>query len=183
MRYFGNKNYIPQDILYYIQILFDLINGITGSILGFLMDKFGFKIINIIIICIEIGVSFTFYFSANDKVIFVIEIFLVSCCLSSTFTTMAPLFNKVFGKDIALEIYGLSIIFFSISDIPIALFKEFILYEKKNFLIVYSIGSTISLMKLIALIFFKENKLYKLKNSEEENVNNMEKLNDIGINN
>ena len=146
------------------------------------MDKFGFKIINIIIICIEIGVSFTFYFSANDKVIFVIEIFLVSCCLSSTFTTMAPLFNKVFGKDIALEIYGLSIIFFSISEIPIVLLNEYVLKEKESYLIVYSIGGALSLMKLIALIFFKENKLYKFKNSEEENVNNMEKLNDIGIN-
>ena len=141
------------------------------------MDKFGFKIINIIINCIEIGVSFSFYFSVRDEVIFVIEVFLVSCCLSSTFTTMAPLFNKVFGKDIALEIYGLSIIFCSISDIPIVLLNEYMIKETKNYLIIYSIGGAISLMKLIALIFFRENKLYKYKNNEKENNNNnMEKI-------
>ena len=180
MRYFGNKNDIPLDILYYIKILFDPINDIISIILGFLMDKFGFKLINIIISCIEIGVSCSFYFSANNIVLFVIEVFLVSCCLSAIFTTIAPLFDKVFGKEIALEIYGLSIIFFSISDIPTILISEYMLKEKQSYLNAYLIGGVISLMKLIAFIFFKEN---NFKSNKDQEYNKIEKLNDIGIDN
>lgn len=180
MRYFGNKNDIPLDILYYIKILFDPINGIISVILGFLMDKFGFKLINIIISCIEIGVSGSFYFSANNIVIFIIEVFLVSCCLSAIFTTIAPLYDKVFGKEIALEIYGLSIIFFSISDIPTVLISEYMLKGKKSFLNAYLIGGVISLMKLITFIFFKEN---NFKSNKDQEYNKIEKLTDIGIDN
>lgn len=180
MRYFGNKNDIPLDILYYIKILFDPINGIISVILGFLMDKFGFKLINIIISCIEIGVSGSFYFSANNIVIFIIEVFLVSCCLSAIFTTIAPLYDKVFGKEIALEIYGLSIIFFSISDIPTVLISEYMLKEKHSFLNAYLIGGAISLMKLIAFAFFKEN---NFKSNKDQEYNKIEKLTDIGIDN
>jgi len=147
------------------------------------MDKFGYKKINIIISFIEIAVSFTIYFLVIYDSFFTIEVFLISCCLSGIYTTMAPLFNKVFGKEIVLEIYGISIIFFSISDIPILLINEFLLIEKRNYLIAYLIGGVISLMKLIALIFFKENELYKSKSDKEENVNNTEKVNDLGIDN
>ena len=178
---FGNRNDFPQNTLYIIRILFDPINAITGLILGFLMDKYGFKIINIIISCIEIVASCTIYFSVESKAIFTIEAFLISCCLSCPFITMPPLYNKVFGKELALEIYGLSIIIFLILDILIALFKNFILKDKRSYLIAYLIGGGISLMKLIGLIFFNENKLYKFKSKKEEDDNNMEKLNNIGI--
>jgi len=147
------------------------------------MDKFGFKKINIIISCIEIAVSFTIYFFVMYISFFTIEAFLIPCCLSGIYTTMAPLFNKVFGKEIALEIYGISIIFFSISDIPILLINEYLLKQKSDYLIAYLIGGGISLMKLIALIFFKENELYKSKSDKEVNYNNTEKVNDLGIDN
>ena len=147
------------------------------------MDKFGYKKINIIISCIEIAVSFTIYFFVMYISFFTIEAFLIPCCLSSIYTTMAPLFNKVFGKEIALEIYGISIIFFSISDIPILLINEYLLKQKSDYLIAYLIGGGISLMKLIALIFFKENELYKSKSDKEVNYNNTEKVNDLGIDN
>jgi len=61
--------------------------------------------------------------------------------------------------------------------------KEFLIKERKDYLILYLIGGGISLIKLIALIFFKENKLYEFKSNKEEDVNEIEKLNDIGIDN
>ena len=61
--------------------------------------------------------------------------------------------------------------------------KEFLIKERKDYLILYLIGGGISLIKLIGLIFFKENKLYEFKSNKEEDVNEIEKLNDIGIDN
>ena len=180
---FGNIMSIDLYRLYLIRYLYDSFYVVTSFIFGLLMDKYGFKIINIIISSIEIGVSFTFYFFAyTSGDIFAIEIILISCCLSGLLTTITPLFNKVFGKEISLEIYGITVIFLYVPYIPIELLKLFIIKEAKNYLILYLIGSGISLIKLISLIFFKENKLYKFNSNKEEDYNNIEKINDIGIN-
>ena len=181
MHYYEEKNNVIQKSPDYIEYLYDSFYIVTSIIFGLLMDKYGFKIINIIISSIEIGVSFTFYFSVYIGVIFAIEIILISCCLSGILTTITPLFNKVFGKEIALEIYGITFIFLYVPLIPIELFKSFMIKECQNYLILYSIGGGISLIKLISLIFFKENKLYKFNNNKEEDYNNIEKINDKGI--
>jgi hypothetical protein len=173
---FGNIMSIDLYRLYLIRYLYDSFYVVTSFIFGLLMDKYGFKIINIIISSIEIGVSFTFYFFAyTSGDIFAIEIILISCCLSGLLTTITPLFNKVFGKEISLEIYGITVIFLYVPYIPIELLKLFIIKEAKNYLILYLIGSGISLIKLISLIFFKENKLYKFNSNKEEDYNNIEK--------
>ena len=182
MRIFGNKNNVGQYTLFLNEILIGSFNVVTSFIFGLLIDKFGYKIINIIISCIEIGVSWTFFFSAQIYVIFCIEIVLISCCLSGTFTTITPLFNKVFGKELALEISGIAIIFLFVSEIPGELLINLIVKREKDFLIIYFIGGGISLIKFIALFFFKENEPYIFKeNKEEEYYNNIEKINDIGI--
>ena len=63
------------------------------------MDKFNFKIIMYIISFIEIGVSLTIYPLVDYPLIFIMENLLIALCLSGTFTTIIPLFNKVFGND------------------------------------------------------------------------------------
>jgi len=183
MLVYGNKNSIVYYHLNLFIYLYDFFYVATSFIFGLLIDKFGFKKINIIISCIEIGVSCTFYFSVYIFVIYTIEIVLISCCLSCTFITIAPLFYKAFGKEIALEIYGISIIFLFVPFMTTEFLKEFLLKERKDYLILYLIGGGISLIKLIGLIFFKENKLYEFKNNKEEDYNKIEKLSDIGIDN
>ena len=181
MRDFGNRMDIDRYKSYLIGYLYDSFYVVTSFIFGLLMDKYGFKIINIIISSIEIGVCFTFNFFPYTGVIFVIEIILISCCSSGIFTTITPLFNKIFGKEIALEIYGITFIFLYAPYIPIDLWGSFMREEPKNYLILHLIGGGISLIKLISLIFFKENKLYKFNNNKEEDYNNIEKINDKGI--
>ena len=92
-RILGNKKDVDQDSLFLIGFLFGLVNGLTRFAWGFLMDKFGFKILNIIISYIEITVSWTIYFSAQNNAFYITENLLVACCLRGTFTTIAPLFN------------------------------------------------------------------------------------------
>ena len=178
---FGNINF-AQNNPYLIGYLYDSFYIVTNFIFGLLMDKYGFKKINIIISSIEIGVSFIFYFFAYTAVIFVISIILISCCSSGIFTTITPLFNKIFGKEIALEIYGITFIFLYAPYIPIELWGSFMIEEPKNYLILHLIGGGISLIKLILLIFFKENEVYKFKSNKEEDYNNIEKINDLGVN-
>ena len=183
MHYYEEENNVIQKSPDYIEYLYDSFYIVTSIIFGLLMGKYGFKIINIIISSIEIGVSFIFYFFAyTSDVIFDIEIILISCCLSGIFTTITPLFNKIFGKEVALEIYGITFIFLYAPYIPIDLWGSFMREEPNNYLILHLIGGGISLIKLISLIFFKENKLYKFNNNKEEDYNNIEKINDLGVN-
>ena len=184
-----------------IGFLFGLVNGLTRFGWGYLMDKFGFKILNIIITCIEIAVSWTIYFSVKNDALFVIENLLVACCLSGTFTTITPLFNKVFGKKLATEIYGLTGFFIGIASILGPLLIKVIIPKTDieqnessnlkdnpsgcdnykngdNYYILYVIGGGISLIKLIALICFKEDEPYKFKSVKEGDVNIKERLDD-----
>ena len=158
------------------------------------MDKFGFKILNIVISCIELLVCGTIYYFADNPYIFVIENLLVACSLSGTFTTITPLFNFVFGKELATEIYGLTGFFIGVASFIGPLLTKMMIKQDEDYLIVYLIGGGICLMKFIALICFKENEPYHFKNKNGEIINsekndneneneklNEENNNDLGI--
>ena len=168
------------DIHHFTRILINIIYCLSSFIWGFLMDKIGFKILNIIISCIEMGVSWSIYYLAGNKYIFIIENLLVSCCLSGTFTTIVPLFSKVFGKEISLEIYGLTGFFIQVARIVAILF---IYFTRLDFSCFYLIGGGFCFMKFIALLCFKENESYKYKSNKEKDNKPEKKLYDIGIDN
>ena len=157
-----------------------MIYCLTNFIWGFLMDKFNFKKLNIIISCIEIGVPWSIYYLSGNKYIFIIENLLVFCCLSGEITTIAPLYNKVFGKEVALEIYGLTSSFIHVARF-VAIF--FVLLARLDLICFYLIGGGICFLKFIALHSFKENESYKYKNNKEKDIKHEEKLYDIGIDN
>ena len=157
-----------QDALYYIGIFFGLVNGITRFIWGWLMDKFGFKCLMIIITIIELVLSFSIYYLAHYPIIFIIENLLVALCLSGTFTMITPLFNKVFGNELATEIYGLTGFFIGIASLTGPFLTKIIIKEKEDYLMVYSIGGGVCLMKFLAVLCFKENEAYHFKNKNKE---------------
>ena len=133
------------------------------------MDIFGFKCLMIIITIIELGLSFSIYHLASYKSIFVIENLLAAFCLSGTFTTITPLFNKVFGNELATEIYGLTGFFIGLASLAGPILTKIIINKKEDYLMVYSIGGGICLMKFMALLCFKENEAYHFKNINKEN--------------
>jgi MFS-type transporter involved in bile tolerance (Atg22 family) len=148
------------------------------------MDKFGFKILNIIISCIEITVSWTIYFSAQSDALFIIENLLVACSLSGTFTTITPLFNKVFGKELATEIYGLTGFFIGVASFVGPLLTKIMINEDEDYLMVYMIGGGICLMKFMALLCFKEDEpyIFKYKDENRNKIDNKEimKIEELG---
>ena len=126
------------------------------------MDKFNFKVLMIIISIIEFIVCATIYIFSENPAIFVIENLLVACCLSGTFTTITPLFNKIFNE-LGAEMYGLTGFFIGLASFAGPVLTKLMIHEDSDYLIVYSIGGALCLVKFIALIFFDENKQFVFK--------------------
>lgn len=138
------------------------------------MDKYGFKILMFIISILELFLSVTIYYIAGNPIIFVIENLLVACCLSGTFTTITPLFNKIFGKELATEIYGLTGFFIGVASFVGPLLTKIMIKEEEDYLMVYMIGGGICLMKFMALLCFKDNEPYQFKYENKNNVDDKE---------
>lgn len=161
-RILGNRKEVGQNALYLIGFLFGLVNGGTRFVWGYLMDKFNFKILMIIISIIEFIICGTIYIFAENPVIFVIENLFVACCLSGTFTTITPLFNKVF-KGLGAEMYGLTGFFVGLASFMGPILTKLLIKKDSDYLIIYSIGGGFCLIKFIALLFFDENKEFVFK--------------------
>jgi MFS family permease len=84
---------------------------------------------------------------------------LIACCLSGI-TILIPLFPKIFGKEFGAELYGLTGIFVAIASLVGPLLIKLIVKDVEDYLTVYLIGAGLGIIKLIALICFKENKPY-----------------------
>lgn len=158
----GNKKNVGQEALYIIGILFGLVNGSTRTIWGFLMHKFGFKILMFIICFIELIVSGTIYFFAHNPFIFVTENILVACCLSGT-SLFIPLFYKIFGKEFGAELYGLTGLFIGIASLVGPFLIKIIVKEDEDYLTIYLLGGGLCFIQTLALICFKENKPYQFE--------------------
>ena len=142
------------------------------------MDKFNFKILMVIISIIELTVCGTIYFFADNKYIFVIENLLVACCLSGTFTTITPLFNKIFKNELGAEMYGLTGFFIGLASFAGPILTKLLIKEDSDYLIIYSIGGAFCLIKFITLLFFDENKEFQFK-QRFSSLSNQEQL--VGI--
>ena len=148
------------------------------------MDKFGFKVLMFIISILELFLSGTIYYIAGNPILFVIENLLVACCLSGTFTTITPLFNKIFGKELATEIYGLTGFFIGVASFVGPLLTKIMINEDEDYLMVYMIGGGICLMKFMALLCFKEDEpyIFKYKDENRNKIDNKEiiKIEELG---
>ena len=154
-----------QEPLYLIGILFGIVNGSTRFIWGYLMDKFNFRILMIIISIIEIAICGSIYFVSHIPALFVIENLLVATCLSGTFTTITPLFNKVF-KNLGAEMYGITGFLIGLASFLGPILTKLLIKGDSDYIIIYSIGGGICLIKFIALFFFDENSEYVWKDLE-----------------
>ena len=172
-RILGNRKNVGQKTLYMIGYLFGIVNGGTRFIWGLLMDLIGFKILMFLITILELGLSGTVYFFAGNKIIFILENLLVACCLSGTFTMITPLFSTVFGKELATEIFGITGFFIGVASFVGPLLTKVIIKEDRDYLMVYSIGGGVCLMKLLALFCFKEKEPYNFKNKNQDEIGNI----------
>ncbi len=155
--------------MYVIGILFGVINGGSRFLWGWLMDRFGFKVLMFFITGIEILISSTFYFSAANPVLYIASVLLVSACIGGHFAILSPVFNKIFGLERGPEMYGVTGLFIGFASICGPLLTNFILNKTEDFLVVFLIGCGLCIVKFVVLIFFDENDKYVY----EENVDSL----------
>ena len=136
------------------------------------MDKFGFKVLMFIITTIEIIIAATLYFSVQIEVIYIISVLLISACLGGHFAILSPVFNKIFGLEKGPEMYGLTGNFIGIASVSGPLMSNFVLKEKKDFLIVFLFGGALCVVKFVVLIFFNENIQFKYKEGDDNLIEN-----------
>ena len=124
---------------------------------GFLLDKFKFKKIMIVITIIEIIVGSTIYFMVEYQIIYIIELLFVALCIGGSFSIIIPAFIDIFGLIIGPELYGLSLIFISIANLLGPILITLIGKAEYSYLIIFSFGAGLCIIKLIVLFFFDEN--------------------------
>ena len=153
--------------MYVIGVMFGVINGSSRFLWGWLMDKFGFKVLMFGITGLEIFIAATFYYFAKFAGLYIISVLIVSACIGGHFAILSPVFNKIFGLERGPEMYGVTGNFIGIASICGPIMTNFILHDTKDFLVVFLIGGALCVVKLAVLIFFDENDKYIYKGTEQ----------------
>ena len=150
---------------------------------GYLMDKFGFQILMLMITLIEIIISTSLYFSVNISILYIIWVLFVSASIGGHFAIISPQFNKTFGFDVGPELYGITGNFIGLASLCGPLMTNFILETKKDFLIVFIIGGALCMIKLyVTLIFDEDDKyIYKKRLISIVNEHTNQKVNENNI--
>lgn len=117
----------------------------------------------------EIGVAFSIFYLVKYPYVYVVLNLIIASCLSGTFTTITPLFSKVFGKEIGPEMYGLTGFFIGVASFCGPVLTKQLIKETKDYKILYFCGGGICIFKFIMLLLFKENSPFVFKVQEPEN--------------
>ena len=163
-RDFANKNEVSENILYILGILFGVFNGASRIIFGWLMDKFGFKMIMLCISIIELAVGCSIYSLVAFDIIYAILIILDGINIGGTAAMLAPLYKKVFGIDIGPEVFGISGMTLALANLAGPILTEFYINKKEDYIVPFLIGACLVTVKTLVVLFFDEDKkfVYKL---------------------
>lgn len=155
-RFYGNLNNLSQTPLQIMSFVFAFLNGSFRFIWGFLFDKFNFKILMSINFCIQIIVSISISFIALNVYVYILENWLIAICLSGCFTLLPPIFNKTFGMKNGASIFGFSGVLCGLSSFLGPVISKLFLKEKIHYMILYISSSSLSIICLATVFFFKE---------------------------
>ena len=150
-----------------------LLNGMFRIGWGFVYDWLGFKIPYTIVTSIQVGVSATFYFSANRIYTYYITNILENVVFSGHGTIAPPIVSKIFGMKNTVTLLGITGYYIGTAGFLGALIAKFVIKEERDFLTVYLVGCAFAIMGLVICLFTKEDKFAYSKMEEEgEETNN-----------
>ena len=155
--------------MFVLGILFGIVNGSCRLLWGYLMDRFGFKPLMLIISFIEIAIASSFYFIVKIGELYFVCVLLIALCLGGHFSMLAPLFNKVYGVAIGPQTYGICGFFIGLANLTGPLLCAFFLKEKEDFLVAFLVAGSLIIIKIICLIMFNENEKYNFEEIEKNN--------------
>ena len=145
-----------------------LLNGIFRILWGFVYDWLGFKIPYTIVTSIQIGVSASFYSSANYISTYYITNIFENIVFSGHGTIAPPIVSKIFGMKNTVTLLGITGYYIGTAGFLGAVIAKFVIKKDNDFLIVYLIGCGFAIMGFIICIFTKEDKFIYTQVEEEE---------------
>lgn len=139
-----------------MSVIFAAINGIFRFIWGFLFDKFSFRLLMSIILVIQIIVAMTIPFIAEFVYVYIVENVFMAACLSGSFTLLAPIYNKTFGRAEGARLFGIIGPFIGIVTFLGPVISRLVVKENKDYTIFYMCCSILIILSFVLVILFKE---------------------------
>ena len=157
-----------------------LLNGMLRIGWGFVYDWLGFKIPYTIVTTIQIGVSASFYFSANNIYTYYLTNIFENVVFSGHGTIAPPIVSKIFGMKNTVSLLGITGYYIGTAGFIGAIIAKFVINDTKNeerFLTVYWIGCGFAIMGWVICLFTKEDKfIYNQAEDEYNQKSNEEQL-------
>lgn len=156
------------------------LNGLFRIAWGFIYDWLGFKIPYSIVTTIQVGVSATFYSSANNIATYYITNILENLVFSGHGTIAPPIITKIFGMKNTVKLLGITGYYIGTAGFLGAMISKFVIKENKDYIIVFLIGCGFAIMAWIICLITKEDKFiyYHIggQNEETKDLEGEEKL-------
>ena len=157
--------------------LFTLLNTFGRLIWGFIADRVRFKILYSIVCVIQIISGATIYFSAGNMIAYYIFTNLGVLGFAGHVIVFPNLIPIKFGVEKSVYLLGICAIFTGIAALIGPILTLFVLKEKKDYLIIYLVGSAPTIVSLLITIFIKvETKPKEEPKIIEENIYGEEKV-------
>ena len=144
-----------------------LLNAMFRIGWGFVYDRLGFKIPYTIVTSIQIGVSASFYFSANNIYTYYLTNILENVVFSGHGTIAPPIVSKIFGMKNTVTLLGITGYYIGTAGFVGAIIAKFVIKEDNDFLIVYWIGCGFAIMGFVICLLTKEDKFIYHKIDDE----------------
>mmetsp|Transcript_18595 Transcript_18595/g.16473 ORF Transcript_18595/g.16473 Transcript_18595/m.16473 type:complete len:310 (+) Transcript_18595:572-1501(+) len=155
------KNYglenIPNDaFITTVGTIGAIMNGISRSFWGILVDKFPYKYVFGSLLLIQIVLGFTIQLVVSNKILYLIWIALSYFCLGGHFSMTPTVCAQLYGAKTGSRIYSL-VFFFLIPPGIIALVLSQSLYHSIGYGKIFYITGGMTCISFVALMFFKSN--------------------------
>lgn len=156
MKKFGELNEYSENFLWYSSLLWKITNLFFYPIWGYLLDKIKFKKLYTIILSIEILISSSCYFIADNKFGFLLYSTVSSAVHTANVSLSPTVYSFIFDNEKGSLLFGISFI----------LFNTFYIYrpainatsQKIYYLLFYLVILLFNMLSLIILCFFDEKK-------------------------
>ena len=154
MKKFGELNGYSEDFLWHSSLLWKVTNLFFYPIWGYLLDKIKFKKLYTVILSIEILISSSCYFIADNKFGFLLYSTVSSAVHTANISISPTTYSFIFDNEKGSLLFGISFI----------LFNTFYIYrpainsatQKIYYLLFYLVILLFNMLALIILCFFEE---------------------------
>jgi MFS family permease len=152
--------------LQYLSKAFTLLNTFSRLVWGFIFDKIGFKILYIIACVNQLVCGGFIYMASNNIVTYFIVVCFGVLSYAGHIILFPNLIHHKFGVDNSVVILGICGIFGGISALIGPILTQSVGKDGKveNYLMIYLIGVSPTIVSLLITCFIKDEKLQKSKN-------------------